>query len=65
MTFQNAAAFTGVGLHTWKTGSVTSMYATFYGATSMNADVTGVYWYLRRWVLSLRHAYSFCIHAVL
>jgi hypothetical protein len=40
-TFSNAVKFEGVGLQTWKMGSVTDMTGTFSGASSMNANFTG------------------------
>ena len=39
MTFNHASAFTGKGVWQWNTALVTTMYGTFMGASSMNANV--------------------------
>ena len=38
-TFRNAVKFGGTGLETWKPGSATTLFGTFYGAAAMNTDV--------------------------
>ena len=35
------ASFVGTGMAKWKTGSVTNLFATFYGAASMNSNFSG------------------------
>jgi hypothetical protein len=40
-TFFRASKFTGTGLALWNTASATSLRGTFWGASEMNADLTG------------------------
>jgi hypothetical protein len=45
-TFSGASKFTGAGLGSWDTSSVTTLYSTFYLAGEMNADLSK--WYVAK-----------------